>query len=102
MTALEAVKDKLRSSGITNAAGALITFRNGDVVLMISADNPNGNRTDAIAEIELKQSARASGSCWAGSAGYQVAYVALPTGCSYCGRRNDPNKYNCQGCGAAV
>lgn len=58
-TAREAIKAKLRNSGVSNAAGALVTFENGDVVLIVSDDNPNMSRTDAIRSIEIKQSARA-------------------------------------------
>ena len=60
-TAREAIKAKLRSSGVSNAAGALVTFENGDTVLIVSDDNPNMGRTDPIRSIEVKQSARAGG-----------------------------------------
>lgn len=58
-TVREAIKAKLRNSGVSNAAGALVTFVNGDTVLIVSDDNPNMSRTDTIQSIEIKQSARA-------------------------------------------
>lgn len=58
-TTREAIKAKLRNSGVSNAAGALVTYENGDVVLVVSDENPNMARTDAIRSIEIKQSARA-------------------------------------------
>ena len=58
-TARDAIKAKLRNSGVSNAAGALVTFENGDTVLIVSDDNPNMGRTDPIRSIEIKQSARA-------------------------------------------
>jgi len=58
-TTRDAIKAKLRSSGVSNAAGALVTYANGDTVLVVSDDNPNMARTDEIESIEIKQSARA-------------------------------------------
>lgn len=58
-TTRDAIKLKLRNSGVSNAAGALVTYENGDQVLIVSDDNPNMARTDAIRSIEVKQSARA-------------------------------------------
>jgi hypothetical protein len=58
-TTRDAIKAKLRNSGVSNAAGALVTYENGDTVLIVSDDNPNMARTDAIRSIEVKQSARA-------------------------------------------
>ncbi len=58
-TTREAIKAKLRNNRVSNAAGALVTYANGDQVLIVSDDNPNMARTDAIRSIEIKQSARA-------------------------------------------
>lgn len=58
-TTREAIKAKLRNERVSNAAGALVTYANGDVVLIVSEDNVNMGRTDAITKIEVKQSARA-------------------------------------------
>lgn len=58
-TTRDAIKAKLRQDRVTNAAGALVTYENGDQVLIVSDDNPNMARTDAIRSIEVKQSARA-------------------------------------------
>ena len=63
VTTREQIKSKLRNSGVSNAAGALVTYANGDVVLIVSDDNPNMSRTDAITSIEVKQSARAGNDC---------------------------------------
>ena len=66
-TARDAIKAKLRNSGVSNAAGALVTFENGDTVLIVSDDNPNMGRTDPIRSIEIKQSARAGSDLTFGS-----------------------------------
>ena len=72
-TTREAIKTKLRNSGVSNAAGALVTYVNGDVVLVVSDDNPNMARTDEIANIEIKQSARAGNDSTFGERDFVVA-----------------------------
>ena len=72
-TTREAIKTKLRNSRVSNAAGALVTYTNGDQVLIVSDDNPNMNRTDAIRSIEIKQSARAGADATFGEREFVVA-----------------------------
>jgi hypothetical protein len=72
-TTRDAIKAKLRNSGVSNAAGALVTYENGDTVLIVSDDNPNMARTDAIRSIEVKQSARAGSDLTFGERNFEAA-----------------------------
>lgn len=73
LTTRDQIKSKLRNSGVSNAAGALVTYENGDQVLIVSDDNPNMSRTDRIRSIEIKQSARAGSDATFGSRDFIAA-----------------------------